>query len=145
MLKLLSRSIRNDSESLAADLTKLPSVSPCSQHKLLPPTPNNILFWPRVVLLVLCFIFWMKGLGNYDWAHQLAWMGTGGTRGVSPGPLRSWDASIVPAPHYSAEDRWWTHYWGQLQGDCTIIALYLYTKTSIIFWGARKTPAQYVS
>ena len=32
-----------------------------------------------------------------------------------------------PAPQHSAADRWWTHYWGQLQGGCTIIALYLYT------------------
>ena len=90
MLKLLSRSIRNDSESLAADLTKLQSVSHRTGtlntrcHKLLPPIPNNILFWAGVVLLVLCFIFWMKGLGNYDGA-LLLWIGSEGTRGVSPG------------------------------------------------------------
>ena len=132
MLKLLSRSIRNDSESLAADLTNLQSMSPYwfSQHTMPQASPSDtqqyfILGRCRVVGFMFHILnersrklWWSTAALNRQWGHS---------RCVAR--LRSWDASIVqcPAPQHWAADRWWTHYWGQLQGDCTIIALYLYT------------------
>ena len=98
MLKLLSRSIRNDSESLAADLTKLQSVSPYwySQHTMPQASPSDtqqyfILGRCRVVGFMFHILnersrklWWSTAALNRQWGHS---------RCVAR--LRSWDASIV--------------------------------------------------